>query len=56
MGQRCDLTVLASRLVKLLLAYASTVITGFSHLEIHDQDVYSLLDRYVLKWGLLFDN
>jgi hypothetical protein len=51
MGQRCDLTVLASWLVKLLLVYASTVIPGFSHLEIHDQDVYSLLDRYVFRNG-----
>jgi hypothetical protein len=31
---------------KLLLAFASTVIPGFSLLEIHDQDFYSLLDMY----------
>jgi hypothetical protein len=34
--------------VKLLLAFASTVIPGFSLLEIHDRDFFS-------KWGLLFD-
>jgi hypothetical protein len=30
--------------VKLLLAFASTIIPGFSLLEIHDQDFYSLPD------------
>jgi hypothetical protein len=33
--------------VKLLLAFTSTDIPGFSFLEIHDQDFYSLLDMYV---------
>jgi hypothetical protein len=37
--------------VKLLLAFASTVIPGFSLLEIHDQDFYSLLDMYVFQNG-----
>jgi hypothetical protein len=38
-------------LVKLLLAFASTVIPGFSLLEIHDQDSYSLLDMFVFRNG-----
>jgi hypothetical protein len=33
------------RSAKLLLAFCSTVIPGFSLLEIHDQDFYSLLDK-----------
>jgi hypothetical protein len=37
--------------VKLLLAYASTVIPGFSLFEIHDQDFYSLLDMYKFRNG-----
>jgi hypothetical protein len=37
------------RSVKLLLAFVSTVIPGFSPLEIHDQDFYSLLDAYVFQ-------
>jgi hypothetical protein len=32
------------RSVKLLLAFASTVILGSSFLKIHDQNFYSLLD------------
>jgi hypothetical protein len=39
------------RLVKLLLILASTVIPGFSLLDIHDQDFYSLLDMYVFRNG-----
>jgi hypothetical protein len=39
------------RSVKLLLVFASTVISGFSLLEIHDQDFYSLLDIYVFRNG-----
>jgi hypothetical protein len=39
------------RSVKLLLAFASTVIPGFSILEIQDQDFYSLLDMYVFRNG-----
>jgi hypothetical protein len=37
----------AVRLVELLLAFASTVISGFSFVEIHDEDFYSLLDMYM---------
>jgi hypothetical protein len=37
--------------VKLLLAFASTVIHGFSFLWIHDQNFYSLLDMYVFRNG-----
>jgi hypothetical protein len=37
--------------VKLLLALASTVIYGFSLLEIHYQDFCSMLDMYVLRNG-----
>jgi hypothetical protein len=33
--------------VKMVLAFASTVIPGFSLLEIHDQNFCSLLDMYV---------
>jgi hypothetical protein len=36
------------RSLKLLLVFASTIIPGFSLLEIHDQDFY-LLDMYVFK-------
>jgi hypothetical protein len=36
---------------KLLLGFASTVISGFTLLEIHDQDFYSLLDTYVFGNG-----
>jgi hypothetical protein len=39
------------RLVEFLLAFASTVIPGFSLLEGHDQDFYSLLDMYVFRNG-----
>jgi hypothetical protein len=35
----------------LLLDSASTVIPGFSLLEIHDQDFYSLLDLYAFRSG-----
>jgi hypothetical protein len=37
--------------VKLQLAFASTVIHGFSLLKIHDQDLYSLLDLYMFLNG-----
>jgi hypothetical protein len=37
--------------VKLLLAFASTEIPGFSFLEIHDQDFYSLQDMYMFRNG-----
>jgi hypothetical protein len=44
------------RSVKLLLAFASIVIPGFSLLEIYDKDFSSLLDiMRVSKWGLFFD-
>jgi hypothetical protein len=36
---------------RLLLAFASTVVPGFSLLEIHDQDFYSLLDMYMFRNG-----
>jgi flagellar biosynthesis protein FliR len=39
------------RSVKLLLALASTFIPGFSLLEIHDQDLFSLLDMHVFQNG-----
>jgi hypothetical protein len=39
------------RSVKLLLAFANTLIPCFSFLEIHDQDFYSLLDMYVFRNG-----
>jgi hypothetical protein len=35
----------------LLLAFASTIILGFSLLEIHDQDIDSLLDTYMFRNG-----
>jgi hypothetical protein len=39
-----------------MLAFASTVIPGFRLLEIHDQDISSLLDMQVFRNGdLLFD-
>jgi hypothetical protein len=38
-----------------LLAFASTVILGSSLIKIYDQDLYVLLDMYVSKWGLLFN-
>jgi hypothetical protein len=45
-------TLWSGRSVKLLLVFASTVIPGFSLLEIHDQDYfYSLLDMYVFRNG-----
>jgi hypothetical protein len=37
----------------LLPVFASTVIPGFSLLEIHDQDIYSLLDTYAFRNGVL---
>jgi hypothetical protein len=40
--------------VILLLTFASTVIPGFSFLEIHDRDFYSLLDMYVFRNGASF--
>jgi hypothetical protein len=36
---------------KVLLAFTSTVIPGFSLLEIHDQYFYSLLDVYMFRNG-----
>jgi hypothetical protein len=39
------------QLVRVLLAFATAVIPGFSLLEIHDQDFCSLLDMYVLRNG-----
>jgi hypothetical protein len=39
------------RSVKLLLAFASIIIFGFSLLEIHDYDFYSLLGKYVFRNG-----
>jgi hypothetical protein len=39
------------RLVKLLMVFASTVISGFSLLEIRDQEFYSLLHMYVSRNG-----
>jgi hypothetical protein len=39
------------RSVKLLLAFTSTAIPGFSLLKIHDQDFCSLLDLYVFQNG-----
>jgi hypothetical protein len=42
--------------VKLLLVFASTVILGFSLLEIYEQDFFlSPRQIRVPKWGLLFD-
>jgi hypothetical protein len=38
-----------SQSVKLLLAFTSAVISGFSLLEVHDQDFYSLLDMYMFQ-------
>jgi hypothetical protein len=46
-----DVTDWVGRSVKLLLAFASTVIPGFSRLEIHDQDFYTVLDMYVFRSG-----
>jgi hypothetical protein len=37
--------------VKLLLAFTSTIIPDFSFLEIHGQDLYSLLDMHVFWNG-----
>jgi hypothetical protein len=39
------------RSIKLPMAFTSTVIPGFSLLEIHDQDFYSLLCMYVFRNG-----
>jgi hypothetical protein len=41
--------------IKLLLVLASTVIPGFSLLEIHKKDFCYSRHVYVLKFGLLFD-
>jgi hypothetical protein len=35
--------------VKLPLAFANTVVPGFSLVEIHDQEILSLLDMYVFR-------
>jgi hypothetical protein len=43
--------LMSGRSVKLMLAKASTVISGFSLLEIHGQDFYSLLDIHVFRNG-----
>jgi hypothetical protein len=37
--------------VKLLLTFDSSLIQGYSLLEIHEQDLYSLLDMYVFRNG-----
>jgi hypothetical protein len=37
--------------VKLLLAFTSTVIPGFSLLKVHDQDLYALLEVYMFQNG-----
>lgn len=42
---------LVSLSVKLLLVFTSTVIPGFSVIEIHDEDFYSLLESYMLRNG-----
>jgi hypothetical protein len=42
---------MVSRMVKLLLTFASTVIPRFSLLEIHDQDFSSFLDMHVFING-----
>jgi hypothetical protein len=42
---------LIGRSVKSLLAFASIVIPSFILFEIHDQDLYSLLDMYVFRNG-----
>jgi hypothetical protein len=39
--------ILFGQLVKLVLAFVSTVIPGFILLKIHDQDFCSALDTYV---------
>jgi hypothetical protein len=39
------------RSVKLLLAFASTVIPGFSIFQIHGQELCSVLDMYVFRSG-----
>jgi hypothetical protein len=39
------------RSVKLVLAFASIVISGFNLLEIHDQHFYFLLDMHVFRFG-----
>jgi hypothetical protein len=44
-----DWLALLGRSVKLLLDFASKVIPGFSLVEIHDQDFYSILDIYVFQ-------
>jgi hypothetical protein len=49
-------TLPVGRSVKLLLVFASTVISRFGLLEIHDHEFYSVLDMYIIsKWGLIFD-
>jgi hypothetical protein len=44
-------SVKIGRSVKLLLAFANIAIPGFSLLEIHDQNLYSLLDMHVFLSG-----
>jgi hypothetical protein len=39
------------RSIRLLLAFASTVIPFFSHLVVHDKDLCSLLDMYMFRNG-----
>jgi hypothetical protein len=48
------LTWSVGRSVKLLLAFATSVIPGFNFLEIHDQNFCSLLDIYVFRNGASF--
>jgi hypothetical protein len=51
-SQLITATAWLGRLVKLLLAFASAVIPGFSLLKIHDQEGFcSLLDMYVFRNG-----
>jgi hypothetical protein len=42
-----------SRLIKLLLAFASTVIPGFNLLKTYDQYFCSFLDMYVFRNSLI---
>jgi hypothetical protein len=43
--------IITKVLVKFLLVFASKVIPGFSLLEFHDLDFYSLLDMYCFEMG-----
>jgi hypothetical protein len=46
--------LLVGLLVKLPLAFASTVIPGFSLLKIHDKDLYYCLHMHVFQMGAYF--